>query len=56
MANRRSIGKCLADRVNFDCSADQISVDPAIDGSRSNRPIKIITKRKLRTLQAMNGT
>ena len=55
MGNRRSIGGPFTDLLNCDGSADEFSVDPASDGSRSNRLNKISTGRKLRALRPMNG-
>ena len=37
-------------------SADGVSVDPASDGSRSFRPIEMLTRRKLREFPTTNRT
>jgi len=41
---------------NSDGSTDEVSVDPASDGSRSFRPIEMLTRRKLREFPTTNRT
>ena len=56
MANRQSIGRSFADPVNCDGSADELSVDPASDGSRLNHLIEILMRPKRRAFPTSNGT
>jgi len=53
--NRRLIGGSFKDLFKW-CSADELSADPASDGSRSNQLNEILTRRKLWELPTPNGS
>lgn len=52
----RSIGWSFTGLFKCDSFADELSVDPASDGSRSNRLNGIFMRRKLQAFLATNGT
>jgi len=55
IGNRRSIGGSFTNLSYCDGSADELTVDLASDGSRSNRPIRKFTRRKQPPLPQTSG-